>query len=1073
MKRAILGVFVLASMFACKSKYTNETFEEKSPRDWENPAVFEINKEPAHAHFIPYDTQEKVVANKADQSDYYKSLNGKWKFYLVKKPADRPFYFFKADYDDSDWKMIDVPANWECKGFDIPIYTNVDYPHAKTPPTIQKNYNPVGSYRTYFEIPANWDKSEVILHFGAVSSAMYVWVNEQKVGYSEGSKTPAEFNITKYLKSGKNLLAVEVYRWSDGSYLEDQDFWRLSGITRDVYLLGRNKTHVFDFWAKADLVNDYKDGKFNLDVTLRNLGEANNKVTVEAELLDGTKSVLKLVKGVEVTKGNKTIHLEKELKDPKKWTAETPNLYQLVLSLKDANGKLIETEGTQVGFRKVEIKNGQLCVNGTPIYVKGVNLHEHHEVNGHVMDEETMMKDVRTMKRFNVNTVRTSHYPQPERWYELCNQYGLYVIDEANIESHGMGYGKESLAKDKKWLEAHMMRTKRMVERDKNHPSVIIWSLGNEAGDGINFESTSAWIKSRDLSRPVHYERAEKRPHTDIVCPMYMSIGNMEKYAKTHNDRPLIQCEYAHAMGNSVGNLQDYWDVIEKYDVLQGGCIWDWVDQGLLFENEKGEKYWTYGGDYYGGEYDFETIPSDGNFCLNGVVNPDRTPHPSLWEVKKVYQYIGFKALNLKKGIFEIKNKYAFQSLAGFNFTWTVEADGKVVKKGQLDQLNLAAGKTTKVKIDYHVKAEAGKEYFLTISAKTAKGDEIIPANHELAFGQFKLPIAKRAAEMVVADKLELKANDNKVEVTGKDFAVTFNKKSGKITSLKKSGKELLNAEKGFEPNFWRAPIDNDYGNQFDKRCKVWRKTGANQKVVAFNSKKVGKSVVVTVKSELPGLDGKAIANYKTVYTVIPGGAIDVKNSIKLTAKKLPEMPRMGMNVQLAREFENMAWYGRGPQETYWDRKTGARVDFYAGKVADQYFEYIRPQENGNKTDVRWAAFTNNEGIGLVAKGKGNLLSVSAHHNIMEDFESEGRTDGRQKKGEKRTPNRHTNDVKERQLTAVNIDYKQMGVGGDTSWGAHTHKQYKLLDNKYEYEFQIQLVGKKDNVAEMGRKFMK
>ncbi|TKG94918.1 DUF4981 domain-containing protein [Puteibacter caeruleilacunae] len=1065
----LMNLLVIAAVFAtsCKSKYENVPFEENNPPEWEDQSVYEINKEKPHAHFVPFESEAKAVANDKNASAYYKSLNGKWKFNLVKKPTDRPYYFFKADYDDADWDMIDVPANWECKGYDIPIYTNVDYPHEKTPPTIQDHYNPVGSYRTYFEIPEGWDNKEVILHFGAVSSAMYVWVNEQKVGYSEGSKTPAEFNITKYLKSGKNLLAVEVYRWCDGSYLEDQDFWRLSGITRDVALVGRNKVHVFDFWAKAGLTDDYKDGQFDLDITLRNLGAAKEKYTVSAKLMDGNKSVFEYSKEIESTDKEIKLNQTATVANPRKWTAETPNLYQLIITLKDAKGNIVEAEGTQVGFRKVEIKNGQLCVNGTPIYIKGVNLHEHHQLNGHVMDEETMMKDIRVMKQFNVNTVRTSHYPQPERWYELCNKHGLYLIDEANIESHGMHYGKESLAKDESWLGAHMIRTQRMVERDKNHPSVIIWSLGNEAGDGINFEKTSAWIKSRDLSRPVHYERAEQKPHTDIVCPMYMRISNMIKYAENHNDRPLIQCEYAHAMGNSVGNLQDYWDVIEKYDVLQGGSIWDWVDQGLVFENEKGEKYWTYGGDY--GPKD---VPSDGNFCINGLVDPDRTPHPSLWEVKKVYQYVGFKAVNVQKGIFEIKNKYDFLNLNEFDFAWVIEADGKKVAEGKIPALDIAAHQTKKVTINYSVKPEAGKEYFLTISAYQKKGNDIIPAHHELAFGQFKLPVKKAAAVAKTSGELKMSKEGDNTVVKGNGFAVTFNNKQGVISSLVKDGKELLNEQKGLEPNFWRAPIDNDYGNGFDKRCKVWRKAGAERKVKQVKTAQVGKQQVnVVFTFSIPDLEGKEIASYKTTYKVNAGGNILVNNSMNITGKKLPELPRMGMNLQLAREFDNMKWYGRGPQETYWDRKTGARVGLYGGKVKDQYWAYVRPQENGNKTDVRWASFTNDKGIGILAIAD-NTLSVSAHHNIMEDFESPARTDGRQVEGVE-VVNRHTNDVKERALTSVNIDYKQMGVGGDTSWGAHTHDEYKLLGKKYSYSFIIKLTDSKTNIEKSARENIK
>jgi beta-galactosidase len=1048
---------------SCKSNYEDTPFEEKLPRDWENPAVFEINKEAPHANFVPFSSEEKVIANDDKASVFYKSLNGSWKFNLVTKPADRPHYFYKKNYDDTDWDMLDVPSNWEVNGYDIPIYTNVKYPHEKTPPTIQEHYNPVGSYRMNFKIPSDWDGKEVILHFGAAGSAMNVWVNEQKVGYSEGGKTPAEFNVTKYLKGGKNLLAVQIFRWSDASYLEDQDFWRLSGITRDVYLVARNPVHVFDYWAKADLDKEYKNGEFALDVTLRNLSKVEEAVTVEAKILDGDKEVYVSEKSVKAVVGVKNLAFSSTLENPKKWTAETPNLYQFILNLKNSDGKIIESQGCKIGFRKSEIKNGQLCVNGKPIYVKGVNLHEHHDVKGHVVDLETMMKDIRTMKRFNVNTVRTSHYPQPEKWYELCNEYGLYVIDEANIESHGMGYGRESLAKDEAWGAAHLIRIQRMVERDKNHPSIIIWSMGNEAGDGINFENCSAWIKSRDLSRPVHYERAGKKSHVDMVTPMYMPIKHMVRYAKEHDDRPLIQCEYAHAMGNSVGNLQDYWDAIEKYDVLQGGCIWDWVDQGLLTKNEAGEEYWAYGGDF--GPLD---VPSDGNFCCNGLVDPDRTPHPSLYEVKKVYQYAGFKAIDLKKGVIEITNKYNFRNLNEFDLFWEIEADGVKISEGKLPKTDIPADSKKRVNIQYKVTPEPGKEYLLTVGVKYAAATGLIDAGHEMAFEQFKLPFSAPVKSKAVAGSLKVEENKESAKISGDGFSVVFDLQQGVMNSVVLDGKELLNDKKGPEPNFWRAPIDNDFGNGLQKRSEMWRKAGADRKLVASDVTTVSdKQVNVLMKFELPDMKGKTVAKYESLYRVMADGAVIIKNSYS-TRKNLPEIPRMGMNLQLKREFENMQWFGRGPQESYWDRKTGYRVSLYSGKVKEQYWPYIRPQENGNKTDVRWVALLNNDGAGILATGM-PLLNVSAHHNIMEDFESEARTNGRLHEG--RNINRHTTDVKERELVSLNLDYKQMGIGGDNSWGARTHKQYLLENKKYEYSIRLNLIRKGDDIAKIAREY--
>jgi len=1062
-KKLILFGLLTLIAFSGKSQDKNEPNKETVPHDWENQAVSEINREAPHASLMPFDTEAKVPANDFSASPYYKSLNGKWKFNLVTKPADRPASFFGKNFDDSAWKLIDVPANWEMKGYEYPIYTNIIYPHKATPPTIQENYNPIGSYRMEFETPNDWNGKEIILHFGAVSSAMYVWVNGEKVGYSEDSKTPAEFNITKYLKSGKNLLAVQVFRWSDGSYLEDQDFWRMSGITRDVYLVARNTTHVFDFQLKSGLDALYNDGIFNADITLRNLGKTTKNVTVEAKLLDGNAKVLEFSKKVSAAAGNQSISFDGKLANIKKWSAETPNLYQLVITTKDESGKIIESLGCQVGFRNVEIKNGQLCVNGVRILVKGVNLHEHNDINGHVQDLETMIKDITVMKKFNINTVRTSHYPEPEKWYELCNKYGMYLIDEADIESHGMGYGKESLAKDPTWYDAHLFRTRNMLERDKNNPSVIIWSLGNEAGDGENFVKTSAWIKSRDNTRLVQYEQAGTKAHTDIYCPMYATIDRMIQYAEKSKDKPLIQCEYAHAMGNSVGNLQDYWDAIESHDMLQGGCIWDWVDQGLLTTNEKGEKFWAYGGDF--GPKDVWT---DGNFNCNGLVDPDRTPHPSLYEVKKVYQYVGFKALDVNAGKFEVINKYDFLNLNNFGFDWRIEADGIKVAEGKLSSLNVPAHGKIEVSVPINLKPEPGKEYFIIFSVKTIAATDLIPVGHEVAYEQFELPISAPAISVTPKGKLTMEKSTNKTVIKGADFAVSFDLVKGGMNSLVFAGKEMLNDGKGPEPNFWRAPTDNDFGNGLDKRDKVWRKAGENKKLTGSKVTKISENQVnVELTFDIPGLEGETVAKYESVYKVYGNREIEVVNNFKEIAEKLPEIPRMGMNLQLAREYENMEWLGRGPQENYCDRNTGALVGLYNGKVKDQYWAYIRPQENGNKTDVRWVAFTNNEGNGLLSIGS-PLLSVSAHHNLMEDFESPVRTVGRVYEG-KEVVNRHTTDVKERNLVSVNLDYKQMGVGGDNSWGARTHKQYLLTDKEYSYSFRLKLVKKGDDLNSLAR----
>lgn len=1044
------GVILIASFLCvgCKSyhNYEGVPFEEKTPADWENQNVFEINREAPRAYYIPFASEQEVDRDNIWASSLLESLNGDWLFHLSKNPSERPYYFFKDDFDTQEWKTIKVPANWECEGYEYPIYTNSKYPYAITPPNIQDNYNPVGSYKRTFTIPKNWTDKEVFLHFGAAGSAVYVWVNEQQVGYFEDSKSPSEFNITKYLKPGENSLALEVYKWSDASYMEDQDFWRLAGITRDVFLMARNPQHIRDFKVIAGLADDYTTGTFELKAEA--VGAKDDQpVTVTAQLLDGEKTV-KTFKGLVI---DGKVGFTAEFPDVNKWTAETPELYNLLITLSDADGAVLEVLRQDVGFRRIEIKDSQLLVNGRYVYIKGVNLHEHHEKNGHVMDEATMLKDIELMKSHNLNAVRTSHYPQPERWYELCNQYGLYLVDEANIESHGLKNGKLSLAINKDWEAAHMFRTQNLYERDKNQPSVIIWSLGNENGNGINFFTTYDYLKSIDKTRPVQYQPAGNGKNTDIMCPMYMKIEKMEIYAKEDGSKPLILCEYAHAMGNSVGNLQDYWDLIESEPILQGGFIWDWVDQGLLTKNKAGEEYWAYGGDFGP-----DNVPSNGNFCINGLVNPDRGVKPPLLEVKKVYQYIKFKPVDLKSGKLKIENKYAFINTDKFEFSYEVKGNGKVVKSGAIDGVSLNPDEKRDFILDVAFTPEANTEYFLNVYAKLKKTENLVEAGTELAKEQFKLPIYKAVPiNNPAGEILTLDESGDRVIIKNAGFKAEFDTKKGTMSSYVIDGKEMI--KEGPVPNFWRAPTDNDFGNKLNEKAKAWRKAGQNRSVKSSNSVLAKSGVKATVSFDYEYTwENKLIGTGKVNYAVNGMGEIEVTNSLSIQGDKTPEIPRMGMNLVMPREFDQMSWLGRGPQETYWDRKTGAFVDVYSGSVADQYWAYIRPQENGNKTDVRWVTITNKEGIGLKFIAN-DLLEVSAHHNIMEDFESPERTDGRQVDG-KPVLNRHTVDVKPRDLTSVNIDYRQMGVGGDNSWGAKTHEEYRLTGKEYEYGFVIKPV---------------
>jgi beta-galactosidase len=1089
----LLLAAILVTMVSCKYKdYSQVPFTEPSPAPWEDPVINQINKLPPRAHFIPFAAVEQARTEDKWQSPFLMSLNGMWKFNLAQKPSERPYWFFMDDFDTRAWKEIKVPANWELEGYDYPIYVNVKYPHKRTPPKIQDFYNPVGSYKRTFTIPENWQGKEVVLHIGAASSMVNVWVNGQFVGYSEDSKTPAEFNITQFLKKGENSLAIEIFRWCDGSYLEDQDFWRMSGITRDIYLVARAEQQVQNFRVISVLDSTYTNGVFSLNIDVLNLGEAAANTVVEAVLSEVEYSVSAIDKNIEkeaagvkvsgsvhgqitttssktietfnkpLTAGKTNVVFEANIPNVKKWSAEIPNLYELVITVKNGEN-VVEVIRQDVGFRTSEIKNGNLLINGKYVYLKGANIHEHHDKNGHYQDKETMLLDIKTMKAYNLNAVRTSHYPEPELWYELCNKYGLYLIDEANIESHGMGYGRESLAKDSTWKEAHLYRTKNMFERDKNQPSIIIWSLGNEAGNGVNFYATYDYLKAIDPTRPVQYERSGLEYNTDIFCPMYARIHNMEDYAKTNPNRPLIQCEYAHAMGNSVGNLQDYWDVIEKYPALQGGFIWDWVDQGLLATDSAGVNFWKYGGDFGP-----DTVPSDGNFCCNGLVSPDRTVKPHLLEVKKVYQYIGFKPVDLKKGTIEIKNKYAFLNLSAFDFNWEIVGDGQVVKNGTFSDVNLEPGQTSVVNFDNNFEPVAGVEYFLNVNAKLKNNWSLLEAGTELAAEQFVLPVfvAVQPVNKAAFPAVNVQDSENSVTIAGEGFAVAFDKKAGVMTSFKKGDAELLKS--GPVPNFWRAPTDNDFGNGLHRRSRVWRTAGETRKVADVTvTQKAKNSAEVVFKFDLVNDSNQVIAAYQSVYTVLGSGDVLVDNSFKMTKEDLPEIVRMGMNLEMPRKYDQFTYLGRGPQESYWDRKTSAFVGLYKQTVAEQYWQYVRPQENGNKTDVRWAAVTDTNGNGLLFVGL-PLLEVSAHHNLLEDFESEIRSFDNQPNV---TPavNRHINDVKPRELTSVNIDYKQMGVGGDDSWGARTHEQYRLTAKEYKYSFRMKAIAAGEKPEELAK----
>lgn len=1015
--------------------------------DWENPTLFEINKEQPHSDIFPAKSKAESLADNRVDSESYIDLNGTWKFNWVVKPAERVIDFYKNNFNAESWDDIEVPSNWEMKGYGIPIYVK-RFPLQPTPPFINNDYNPVGSYIRTISIPESWKKEQVIIHFGSVRSAFYLWVNGKKVGYSQGSKLPSEFNITDFIKKGDNKIAVECYRFSDGSYLEDQDYWRLSGLEREVYIYKKPNVQIFDIFSKAKLVNNYTDGEFSLDVTLKNF---TSKIAREYKVEFAIEK-----DGKEIKSGSKDITIEKEvpttatisdmISKPLKWSAESPNLYDLIVTLKDQNGDVAECVSHKIGFRTVEISDGQLKVNGQAIYIKGVNRHEHDQLTGHVISEESMINDIKLMKQANINAVRLSHYPTMERWYQLCDQYGLYVVDEANLESHGMGYSEEfTLANKPDWKEAHLDRIKRMVGRDKNHASIIIWSLGNEAGDGSNFEACSDWIRENDPSRPIHYEQAKEKPHTDIICPMYARIDDILDYAARKSDRPLILCEYSHSMGNSTGNLQDYWDVIESNHVLQGGFIWDWVDQAFQKETKDGEKYWI-----YGGEYGDENTRSDNNFCINGLINADQTVHPAYWEVKKVYQYMRVKDVDILNGKVNIINKYHFDNLNRYNLSWELMADGKAIKSDNMGSIDLKAGDSKEISIDLSgVEVDPATEYFVTFNLTQKVESDMIPKGYVLAWDQIKVPFKSAP---IFADNFEKSISLTNNTITGDDFTVSF--ANGALSSFKYQGTELIKSE--LIPDFWRGPTDNDLGAKLQAKCKLWRDAGKNRYDIKTDFNIISDSQIdVTVSAFMKGARN---SSFTTIYSVYSNGDIVVKNKFQNGTFDLPEIPRIGMKMELPVEFNNITWFGRGEHESYSDRKESAPVGLYSGKVIDQYFAYVRPQENGNKTDVRWVALANDNGVGLMAIGA-PLLSVNAQRFTIEDF------DAYEKGGQK-----YTKDIKPRELISLNLDLKQMGVGGDDSWGSTALPKYMIKPRHYSYNFILRPFSKSKDLTKLSKK---
>ncbi|MCF8374348.1 MAG: DUF4981 domain-containing protein [Bacteroidales bacterium] len=1025
----LLGIFA----FAVSTLFAQQP-------DWQNQYIFNINKEKPHVNVVSYSEAKAAYVGEYKNSEFCKSLNGKWKFHYSERVGDRPIDFYKPDFNVSGWDEISVPGNWEVEGFGIPIYTNTQYPFDKNPdPPFIKIDNPVGSYRTEFTVPKEWEGKSVLLHFGAVKSAAYLWINGEKVGYTQGSKTPAEFDITKYLKKGNNILALEVYRWSDGSYLECQDFWRISGIERDVFLYAKNEVSISDFFVQSLLTNYYRDGDFKLDVEIQNKqGIAKkSKFYVHAQLYNAKKEVVFDQKNkVEFLPGEKlvTTSFKSVFMAVDQWSAEYPNLYKLVISLEE-KGKVLDMVSASTGFRTSEIIDGQFCINGKWVLIKGVNRHEHDEYKGHVVDEKTMLQDIRLMKMHNINSVRTCHYPDDPRWYELCDIYGLYIIDEANIESHGMGYGAKSLAKDSTWMAAHLDRTERMFQRDKNHPCIVTWSLGNEAGNGINFEATYKWLKQHDNSRPVQYERAIREYNTDIYCPMYPSIESLIDYAEKNTDRPLIMCEYAHAMGNSVGALQDYWDVIEKYKMLQGGCIWDWVDQGLAEVDANGRKYWTYGGDYGP-----DTIPSSGDFCLNGLIRADRVPNPHLQEVKKVYQNVKIKAVDLIKEEFEIFNNFDFTNLKDYIIYYTFKSNGSLVLQSKLENLDIGPGRSKVVSIDipHELFKNSSAEYFAFFSVRTKEKKGLIPELYEIAYEQIKIPWKEFRAlpKIVYFNTINVLDSDSTIQIIGDLIDLKFNKNTGNPDYLSFNDKLVFDSEMKF--NFWRAPTLNDERDGNGK--KLWQKAGLDnltEKPISVFVEKPYKGVAkVFVYKSYTNQNNEKVFDVYQSFTVFSNGIIDVHTQV-LPHEIVATLPKIGLQLKLPGEFEKVDWFGRGPFETYPDRCATGKVDEFSSTVADLHFDYIVPQENGNRSQTRWLALSNGQNNSLVVWAD-TSFNFSAHHYSDVALDTA----------------KHVNELVTEDFTWLNIDYKQNGLGTATC-GPGYRDEYILKAKPMSFNFLI------------------
>ena len=1030
---ALLGCTVGAS--AAEEKAAEKlvpTFTE-----WHDLQVNEVNRLKLHTNYFAYENETLALAGQMDKSANFISLHGAWKFNWVKDADKRPTDFYKTDLDDSAWKTMNIPANWEMNGYGVPEYVNTGFAWRghfdQKPPAVPVKDNNVGSYRRIINIPDSWDGKQVIAHFGSVTSNIYLYVNGQYVGYAEDAKVAAEFDITPYLKKGDNLIAFQTFRWCDGSWCEDQDFWRLSGVARDSYLYARDAAvQLTNIKITPDLQNGYEDGVVQI------YAEVKGQPVIEYKLLNHN--------GIEIIKSDANFKkrvngtAQFTIKNVKKWSAEDPYLYTLVATVKDQKGNIVEVVPQKVGFRKVEIVNSQLLVNGQPVLIKGADRHEMDPDGGYVVSRERMIQDIKIMKRLNINAVRTCHYPDDPVWYELCDEYGLYVTAEANQESHGFGYGNDAEAKKPEFAKQILERNQHNVEMYFNHPSVIVWSLGNETVNGDNFIAAYKWIKEQDKSRPVQFEQAGRTgENTDIFCPMYYSHDGCDKYSKDDKfTRPLIQCEYNHTMGNSSGGLKEYWDMVRKYPKFQGGYIWDFVDQALhrnpvkpmsVKDNLTYAQYnkikYTYGGDY--NDYD----PSDNNFNCNGVIGPDRQLNPHAYEVAYEYQNIWAEAVDLQAGKISVYNEHFFRNLANYQLVWTLLQDGKAVQNGTVDKLDVAPQQKTVVTLPYQIPAEG--EVLLNIEFRLKKAEPLMEAGQMVAYRQLEVRTANAAAAVVAEGKLKVenKKKETEIKVLNDFIDIEFDKATGLLKEYEVNGVDLLGEGGTLKPNFWRAVTDNDMGAQLQKKFRVWRAPALNLQTITASKVKVGKNVNAVVKAVYDMPDVKAALTI--TYTIAPDGTMGVEQTMDATeGEKVSDMFRFGMLMQLPFQMDNSTFYGRGPIENYIDRKGSQNVGIYTQTAEEQFFPYIRPQETGTKSDIRWWQQTDKAGKGFRITS-GNLFSASALHYSIDDLD-----DGEEKE------QRHSYEVPQSKYTELCIDKEQFGVGGENSWGAWPLPQHRL-----------------------------